>query len=64
MRFLRDIEDWLDGNYLRVTLPDIAYPVSIMSQFMTSAIVEHWDAVHQILCYLKAAFWMLMHLYA
>ena len=37
-------------NYLKVTRPYIAYLVSIMSQFMTSPIVKHWDAVQHILC--------------
>lgn len=40
-------------NYLIVTRPDIAYLVSIVNQFMTSPIVDHWDAVQHILCYLK-----------
>ena len=41
-------------NYLTVTRPDIAYPVSIVSQFMSSPTVDHWATVEHILCYLKA----------
>ncbi|XP_075074543.1 uncharacterized protein LOC142162130 [Nicotiana tabacum] len=40
-------------NYLTVTRPDIAYSVSIVSQFMSSPTVRHWAALEQILCYLK-----------
>jgi hypothetical protein len=42
-------------NYLTVTRPDIAYPVSIVSQFMASPRTTHWAALEQILCYLKGA---------
>ncbi|KAL0545945.1 hypothetical protein IC582_015849 [Cucumis melo] len=42
-------------NYLTVTRPDIAYSVSMVSQFMSSPTVDHWAAVEQILCYLKDA---------
>lgn len=42
-------------NYLTVTRPDIAYSVSIVSQFMSSPTVHHWTALEQILCYLKKA---------
>src|SRR5262249_33271042 len=42
-------------NYLTVTRPDIAYSVSIVSQFMSSPTVDHWTALEQILCYLKGA---------
>jgi hypothetical protein len=42
-------------NYLTVTHPDIAYPVSIVSQFMASPRTTHWAALEQILCYLKGA---------
>jgi len=38
-----------------VTRPDIAYSVSIVSQFMSSPTVQHWAALEQILCYLKGA---------
>ncbi|KAL3502088.1 hypothetical protein ACH5RR_036537 [Cinchona calisaya] len=40
-------------NYLTATRPDITYPVSIMSQFMSSPRTTHWAALEQILCYLK-----------
>ncbi|XP_057993063.1 uncharacterized mitochondrial protein AtMg00810-like, partial [Hevea brasiliensis] len=42
-------------NYLTVTHPDIAYVVSVVSQFMSSPTVAHWEALEQILCYLKGA---------
>ena len=40
-------------NYLTVTRPDIAYSVSIVSQYMSSPTVDHWAVVEHILCYLK-----------
>lgn len=40
-------------NYLRVTSPNIAYSVNVVSHYMSSPIIEHWKAVEQILCYLK-----------
>jgi len=40
-------------NYLCVTRPDIAYSVSVMSQFMSCPTIQHWVALEQILCYLK-----------
>ncbi|XP_049344160.1 secreted RxLR effector protein 161-like [Solanum verrucosum] len=42
-------------NYLTVTRPDIAFAVSVVSQFMSAPTVEHWAALEQILCYLKRA---------
>ena len=42
-------------NYLKVTHPDIAYSISIVSQFMSSPTVNHWAALEYILCYLKGA---------
>ncbi|XP_031268175.1 secreted RxLR effector protein 161-like [Pistacia vera] len=42
-------------NYLMVICPDIAYPVSVVSQFMASPTVHHWAALEQILCHLKRA---------
>ena len=35
------------------TRPDIAYPVSILSQFNTNYTWEHWHAAKRILRYLK-----------
>ena len=35
------------------TRPDIAYPVSILSQFNTNNTWEHWHAAKRILRYLK-----------
>ena len=40
-------------NYLTLTRPDIAYFVSVISQYMSSPTVNHWVAVEQIQCYLK-----------
>ena len=42
-------------NYLTVTRPDIAYSVSVVSQYMFSPIVDHWAVVEEILYYLKGA---------
>ena len=42
-------------NYLTVTRSDIGYSVSVVSQYISSPIVDHWRAVEQILCYLKGA---------
>ena len=40
-------------NYLTITRPDIAYLVSVVSQYISSPIVDHWAVVEQIPCYLK-----------
>nr|GEV58548.1 hypothetical protein [Tanacetum cinerariifolium] len=40
-------------NYLTITRPDIAFLVSVVSQFLTTPRTSHWDAVTQILGYLK-----------
>ena len=42
-------------NYLKVTRSDIAYSVSVWSQYMSSSTVSHWATVEHILCYLKEA---------
>ncbi|RVW41005.1 Retrovirus-related Pol polyprotein from transposon TNT 1-94 [Vitis vinifera] len=42
-------------NYLTVTRPDIAYAVSVVSQFTFAPTIKHWAALEQILCYLKKA---------
>ena len=34
-------------NYLTVTRPDITYSVSVVSQYLSSPIVDHW--VHTLL---------------
>ena len=40
-------------NYLTITRPDIAFSVSVVSQFMNSLRTSHWNAVMHILSYLK-----------
>ncbi|GJT75369.1 retrovirus-related pol polyprotein from transposon TNT 1-94 [Tanacetum coccineum] len=40
-------------NYLTITRLDIAFHVSVVSQFMSSPRTLHWDVVAQILRYLK-----------
>ena len=40
--------------YLAHTRPDIAFSVSVVSQFMHASYKEHLEAVHRILRYLKA----------
>lgn len=42
-------------NYLTIIGPDIAYSMNIVSQYMCSPIIDHWAALEQIMCYLKAA---------
>ena len=42
-------------NYLTVTRPDIAYLVSVLSEYMSSPTISHWVVVEHILCYLKEA---------
>ena len=32
-------------NYLTITSPDIAYPISVVRQYMSSPTVDHWAAV-------------------
>nr|GEU45391.1 uncharacterized mitochondrial protein AtMg00810-like [Tanacetum cinerariifolium] len=41
-------------NYLTITHPDIAFPVGVVSQFLTAPRTSHWDVVTQILRYLKS----------
>ena len=55
-------EDWtrykrLVGklNYLTVTRLDIAYLISVLSQYISSPTINHWAAIEHILCYLKKA---------
>ncbi|GAV71586.1 hypothetical protein CFOL_v3_15076 [Cephalotus follicularis] len=40
-------------NYLTVTRPDIAFSISVVSQFLASPKITHWNAVIRILRYLK-----------
>lgn len=40
-------------NYLTITRPDISYAVSVVSQFMETPSIPHWEAVLRIVRYLK-----------
>jgi len=40
-------------NYLTITRPDIAFDVSVVSQFQSAPKTTHWDVVVWILKYLK-----------
>jgi hypothetical protein len=40
-------------NYLTTTKPDIAYPVSVLSQFTSKPLENHWNAEKAVLRYLK-----------
>jgi hypothetical protein len=40
-------------NYLTTTRPDIAYSVSVLSQFMEKPQEIHWNAAEVVLRYLK-----------
>ena len=42
-------------NYLTVTRPNIAYSISVLSQYMSSPTISHWATVEHILFYLKEA---------
>ena len=42
-------------NYLTLTSSDMAYSISIVSQYMSSPTVDDWAVVEHILCYLKEA---------
>lgn len=42
-------------NYLTITRPDIAFPVSVVSQFMSEPTQTHWEAAIRIVKYLKGA---------
>ena len=42
-------------NYLTIARLDIAYSVSVISQYMCSPTIDHWAAIEHVLCYLKVA---------
>ena len=42
--------------YLSHTVPDIAFSINVVSQFMHSPRLEHFEAVYKILRYLKGSF--------
>ena len=37
--------------YLTTTIPDLAYAVSVLSQFMSKPLESHWNAVKGVLRY-------------
>ena len=41
-------------NYLTIILPNISFPVSVVSQFLQSPCDSHWDVVICILRYIKS----------
>ena len=42
-------------NYLTVTIPDITFAVSVLSQFFSAPMTTYWDAIVHILKYLEKA---------
>ena len=42
-------------NYFTITRPNIAHSIGVVSQYMSSPIVDHWAAIEKILCYLQGA---------
>lgn len=42
-------------NFLTVTCFDIAHSFIVVSQYISSPIVDHWPVSEYILCYLKEA---------
>ena len=42
-------------NYLTVTCHDIAYPVNIINQFMSSPKIAQWTALEEIFYYLEGS---------
>jgi len=41
--------------YLTITRPDLSFAVGVVSQFMQSSCVGHWNSIIRILRYLKKA---------
>lgn len=39
--------------YLAITLPDLAYCVHILSQFLQASRAAHWEAIVRVVRYLK-----------
>jgi len=42
-------------NYLTVTLPNIFFVISVVSQFLNSQCKDHWNAIIHILKYIKGS---------
>lgn len=64
VHFTKDDGDSLNGpekysqlvgrlNYLTVTHSDVAYAISVATQFIYAPALKHWKTLKQILCYLK-----------
>ncbi|XP_025673970.1 uncharacterized mitochondrial protein AtMg00810-like [Arachis hypogaea] len=49
--------------YLTVTRPDIAYPVHVLSQFLSVPRTTHYAAVLYILCYIKGILFHGLHFF-
>ena len=43
-------------NYLTITSPNIAFAVSVVSQFLLPPKTSHWNAALRVLRYLKKAY--------
>jgi len=44
-------------NYLTLIRPDIAFVLSVISQFLSAPKTSHWNAIVQILRFLQKAPW-------
>lgn len=53
--WLKDLLSLMGWIISTMTRANIAFVVSVVSQFMTSPMIKHWKALEQILCYLKVA---------
>ena len=42
-------------NYLKVTHPNMTFPINVLSQFMTVPIVTQWEVLEHVLYYLKGS---------
>ena len=58
LKILRDTKDWLGNLIILQTHPDIAYLVSVLSQFMSSPTVSQWAAVEPYPILLERSSWM------
>lgn len=49
-------------QYLTTTQSDIAFPMVKISQFMQAHMVNHWNALKQILRYISATLYTTIHI--